>query len=78
MLVTYNGGEAESPPYDPNIASVTQFKNLSEFDMAVQEAGELVMTVMYHNGCSAQEKAWDEMKPNWPKIRCYKVNTMEA
>ena len=34
--------------------------------------------MMYHNGCSQQEQAWDKIKSQFPNVRCYKVNTMNS
>jgi hypothetical protein len=36
------------------------------------------MAVCYHNGCRAEEDAWDVMKPNYPNVHMYKVNTLNA
>ena len=61
-IAGYGGSASGSGEYDPE-AKIYQLKNLTEFDQAVADAGQLVLAVMYHNGCSTQERGWDEMKP---------------
>ena len=41
-------------------------------------AGSKYMAVCYHNGCRTEEDAWDVMKPNYPNVHMYKVNTLNA
>ena len=36
------------------------------------------MCVCYHNGCRNEEEDFDEMKPDYINVHCYKVNTLEA
>ena len=76
-IAGFGGVSSGSGEYDPE-AKIYELKNLTEFDQAVKDAGELVFAVMYHNGCSTQERGWDEMKPNYPNVRMYKVMTINA
>ena len=76
-IAGFGGVSSGSGEYDPE-AKIYELKNLTEFDQAVTDAGELVFAVMYHNGCPTQERGWDEMKPNYPNVRMYKVMTINA
>ena len=76
-IAGYGGSASGSGEYNPE-DKIYQLKNLGEFDQAVADAGQMVLAVMYHNGCSTQERGWDEMKPFYPNVRMYKVNTLNS
>ena len=36
------------------------------------------LAICYHNGCPTAEAAWDVMKPQFPSVHMYKVNTLNS
>ena len=75
-IMKRHGGSNGNYKYDDG--KVYQLRNLGEFDEAIETAGNKVMAVQYHNGCSTAERGWDEMKINWKNIHMYKVNTLNS
>jgi hypothetical protein len=71
-----HGGSNGNYKYDDG--KVYQLRNLTEFNEAIENSGNKVMAVQYHNGCPTAERGWDEMKKNWKNIHMYKVNTLDA
>ena len=53
-----NGGGGGGK-YKHDDGRVYQLRNLTEFDEAIETAGNKVLAVMFHNGCSTQEHGWD-------------------
>ena len=78
MLRKHNGGPPDIIPSYGVDEKVYTIRNLAEFDEAVREAGELVMAVCFNNGNAMEEGEWDKIKPQYAKVRCYKVNTLNA
>lgn len=73
-----NGGGGGGGKYKHDDGKVYQLRNMTEFDEAIETAGNKVMAVQFHNGCSTQERGWDEMKINWKNVHMYKVNTLNS
>ena len=56
-LKRHGGGGGGKYTYDDE--RVYQLRNMTEFDEAIETAGNKVMAVMFHNGCSTQEHGRD-------------------
>ena len=74
MLEKYD--KTSSMAYDREDGKVYQLKDLDEFDVAVKSAKEKNMVVCFHNGCSVQEEAFDNMKFSYENLILYKVSTL--
>ena len=76
MLEKYD--KTSSMAYDREDGKVYQLKDLDEFDVAVKSAKEKNLVVCFHNGCSAQEEAFDNMKFSYENLIMYKVSTLNS
>ena len=57
---------------------VYELTTLDEFNDAVTGANGNIVAICYHNGCPQAEDAWNIMKPQYPNVHLYKVNTLNA
>ena len=64
--------------YSSTIGQVTELKDLEHFEQAKESTEQKILAVCYHNGCPNEEAWWDKIKPWYPNLCLYKVNTLNA
>ena len=73
---THNGNKGLF--YSSAVGKVHELKDLKEFDLAIESSDQNILAVCFHDGNQElryQEDWWDKIKPWYPNLCLYKVNT---